>query len=109
MQYMVKKLVSVFYNTWKLVGFSFAPFSFANFTYLKTQGKDFQTGDIFMAIGGGVRTRNENLVFGTIELKAYYYPRTTTNTNQWNITVNSNIIFKYNSQLINRPDFIKVN
>ena len=100
---------SVFYNTWKLVGFSFAPFSFANFTYLKTQGKDFQTGDIFMAIGGGVRTRNENLVFGTIELKAYYYPRTTTNTNQWNITVNSNIIFKYNSQLINRPDFIKVN
>lgn len=101
---------SVFYNTWKFVGFSFAPFVFANATYLKTIGGPVKTGDIYTAVGGGVRTRNENLVFGTIELKAYYYPRTTyLNSNQWNITLNTDLRFKYVSQLIKRPDFVVVN
>jgi len=101
---------SVFYNTWKFVGFSFAPFVFANATYLKTIGGPVNAGDIYTTVGGGVRTRNENLVFGTIELKAYYYPRTTyLNTNPWNITINTDLRFKYVSQLIKRPDFVVVN
>ncbi len=100
---------SVFYNTWKLVGFSFAPFTFANITYIKPIGSEIKGGDVYTAIGGGVRTRNENLVFGTMELKAYYYPRTTRNLNQWNITINTDIRFRYNTQLIKQPDFINVN
>ena len=100
---------SVFYNTWKLVGFSFAPFTFSNVSYLKTIGSSISTGDIYTAIGGGVRTRNENLVFGTIELKAYYYPRVTGSMSQWNVTVNTDIRFRYTSQLIKRPDFVVVN
>lgn len=97
------------YNTWKLVGFSFAPFAFANSTYLKTIGSNVRTGDIYMAVGGGVRTRNENLVFGTIELKAYYYPRTTGPMNSWNVTLNTDLRFRYVSQLIRRPDFVVTN
>lgn len=100
---------SVFYNTWKLVGFSFAPFSFANVTYIKPIGSNVGFGDVYTAIGGGVRTRNENLVFGTIELKAYYYPRITRSMSQWNITINSDIRYRYNTQLIKQPDFINVN
>jgi len=100
---------SVFYNTWKLVGFSFAPFTFTNISFLKPIGFSFGSGDVYTAIGGGVRTRNENLVFGTIELKAYYYPRTTGTMNQWNITLNSDLRFKYVSQLVKRPDFVVVN
>ncbi|MCW3087346.1 MAG: hypothetical protein JWQ78_732, partial [Sediminibacterium sp.] len=100
---------SVFYNTWKFVGFSFAPFIFSNVTYLKPIGRYLETGDIYTAIGGGVRTRNENLVFGTMELKAYYYPRTTGPMSQWNVTFNTDLRFKYISQLIKRPDFVVVN
>ncbi len=100
---------SVFYNTWKLVGFSFAPFVFANITYLKPIGRYFETGEIYTSIGGGVRSRNENLVFGTIELKAFYYPRITGNLSPWNITVNTDIRFKYNTQLTKKPDFVTVN
>lgn len=100
---------SVFYNTWKLVGFSFAPFSFASFTYLKSIGKNVNTGDIYSAVGAGVRTRNENLVFGTMELKAYYYPRISGTMNQWNITFNTDLRFKYNSQLVKKPDFALLN
>lgn len=100
---------TVFYNTWKFVGFSFAPFVFSNVTYLKRIGQNVRTGDIFGAVGGGVRTRNENLVFGTIELKAYYYPRVIENMNHFNVTLNTGLRFRYISQLIKRPDYAIVN
>ena len=100
---------SVFYNTWKFLGFSFAPFVFSNITYLKTIGRDFNNGDIYSSVGGGVRTRNENLVFGTMELKIYYYPRLTYNLTPWNVTFNTDLRFRYVSQLIRRPDFVLAN
>ena len=100
---------SVFYNTWKLVGFSFAPFAYTNITYLKPIGAPLATSDLYSAVGGGIRTRNENLVFGTMELKAYYYPRTTLSMSPWNITFNTDLRFRYVSQLIKKPDFAVVN
>ena len=100
---------AVFYNTWKFFGFSFAPFTFVNTSYLKLLGTNFSKGDIYTAVGGGVRTRNENLVFGTMELKAFYFPRTTGNMTPWNITFNTDLRFKYNSQFMKRPDFAVVN
>lgn len=100
---------SVFYNTQKNYGFSFAPFVFSNITYLKSIGEGFDKGDIFTSFGTGVRTRNENLVFGTMELKVFYYPRTTDRMTPWNLTFNTGLRFKYNSQLLKRPDFVQVN
>ncbi|MEK7199917.1 MAG: hypothetical protein AAB212_08375, partial [Bacteroidota bacterium] len=78
-------------------------------SFLKALGRPLDMGDIYTAWGGGVRTRNENLVFGTMELKAFYYPRTTLGMNQWNVTFNTDLRFKYVSQLIKRPDFALVN
>jgi hypothetical protein len=100
---------SVFYNTWKFFGFNFAPFVFGNISFLKEQRRDLITGEIYAAIGTGVRTRNENLVFGTMELRAFYYPKVTSSMNNWNITFNTALQFKYNSQLVSRPEFVIVN
>jgi hypothetical protein len=100
---------SVFYNTWKFFGFSFAPFGFTNITYLRTTGSAVSEGDIYTSIGAGVRTRNENLVFGTMELRAYYYPRVLENMNIWNIVFNTALKYKYNSQLVRKPDFAVYN
>ena len=101
---------SVFYNTWKFLGFSFAPFTFANVSYLKTIGADLHKGDIYTAIGAGARTRNENLVFGTMELRASYIPRTNgSRTTTWYIAFSTDLRFKYNSQFIRRPEFAIVN
>ncbi|MFP5040971.1 hypothetical protein [Parasediminibacterium sp. JCM 36343] len=100
---------SVFYNTWKLVGFNFAPFFFANLSYIKTDKYHLDKGNGYASVGGGVRTRNENLVFGTIELRAFYFPRTVGGMQHFNIAISSDLRFKYNSQYIKRPDFIQVN
>lgn len=100
---------TVLYNTWDFFGFRFAPFCFANITYLKTAGSSITKGELYSAVGSGFRTRNENLVFGTIEFKLYYFPRTVDNMNHWNFTVTTDLKFKYNSQFVNRPDIINVN
>lgn len=100
---------TVLYNTHRYLGFSFAPFTFASLTYLKPIGGVLSSGNSYTSIGAGIRTRNENLVFGTIELKIAYNPRTTQYMSPWNITVSSNLQFKYTSEYIKRPDFVTVN
>jgi hypothetical protein len=100
---------TVFYNTWSFFGFRFAPFCFANISYLKTEGFSITKGDLYSAVGSGFRTRNENLVFGTMEFKLYYFPRVVDNMNQWNFTVTTDLKFRYNSQFVNKPNIISVN
>jgi hypothetical protein len=100
---------SVWYNSRSFYGFKSAPFAFANLTYIRTVGQQINEGDIYSALGGGMRVRNENLIFGTIELKGYYFPRTNLQMSPFNISLNTNIRFKYNSNIINRPDFVAIN
>ena len=102
-------LEQVYYNTVKYYGFSFAPFLFVNSSYIKLIGEEVKKGSIYTALGLGCRTRNENLVFGTIELKAFYYPRTLSTMNPLNISITTGLRFKYNSQLIHKPDFVQMN
>jgi hypothetical protein len=103
------KAESVFYNTTKILGFRFAPFVFADAVLLKPTKLGLGRSDIFTAFGGGVRTRNENLVLGTIELKGYFFPRVNGDMKGWKIEINSNIRFKFRSTFISRPDLIIAN
>ncbi|MFT4024457.1 MAG: hypothetical protein QM664_11810, partial [Flavihumibacter sp.] len=48
-------------------------------------------GKLFSALGGGFRTRNENLIFGTIEGRLTYYPRTMGLVNHFALTLSSNL------------------
>lgn len=103
------KLESVYYNTDKILGFRFAPFVFTDFSVLKPTKASINKSDLYSAFGGGVRTRNENLVFGTMELKGYFFPRTNGDMRGWKVELNTNIRFKYNSTFIKRPDFVNAN
>ena len=103
------KTESVFYNTKKILGFGLAPFVFADFSLVKPSKTNLEKSELYSAVGGGIRTRNENLVFGTIELKAYYFPRTNGGMTPFRIELNSGLRFKYRSSFISRPDFIIAN
>lgn len=99
----------VMYNTKKILGFRFAPFAFADASALKPTKEHISKTELYGALGGGVRTRNENLVFGTVELKGYYFPRTTGDMRNWRVEINTNIRFRYRSNFIARPDFVVAN
>ncbi len=100
---------SVWYNSKSFFGFRTSPFAFGNITYLRTVGQPIGDGDIYSSLGSGMRLRNENLIFGTIELKAFYFPRTNRQVSPWNISLITNLRYKYNSSIISKPNFVQIN
>ncbi len=100
---------TVFYNNRALWGFKSAPFVFGNLTYIRAVGNPILKGDIYTAIGSGMRIRNENLVFGTIELKGCYFPRTNQQLSPWNFSLITNLRYKYNSNIVEKPNYVEIN
>jgi hypothetical protein len=103
------KFESVYYNLQKILGFRIAPFVFTDFGLVKPINEPYKNVQGFTALGGGIRTRNEHLVFGTIELKGYYFPRVDVGVKNWRIDLTSKLTFRYNSNFLRRPDFINGN
>ena len=103
------KAESAFYLPLSLAAFRFAPFIFYNTSLFTPEHSGFADSKLYTSVGGGLRTRNESLIFGTVELRAYYFPRKNFNNERFKIAVNTNLKFKYNSQLGGRPDFIQAN
>ncbi len=100
---------SVFFNLKKWLGFRFAPFVFADLSLIKDINEITKNTQGFTALGGGLRARNENLVFGTIELKGYYFPRIDEGLKNWRIEFTSKLRFNFNTSFIRRPEFVSPN
>lgn len=100
---------SVFFSPWNFINFRFAPFVFANAALFTIEGDKFSDSKIFSSIGAGIRTRNEALIFGTLELKGYYFPRKNFANESFRVEFNTNIRFRYNRQFIKRPEFVQIN
>ena len=100
---------SVFFSPWSLLFFRFAPFVFANGSYINLKVQDESVPKLYAALGAGVRVRNESLIFGTTEFRGMYFPRKNFRGESWRVQVRTNIRFKYNQEFIRRPEFVKVN
>ena len=103
------KVESVFYNLTRILGFRFAPFVFGDLSLLRPINQPITQSDGYYAVGAGIRTRNESLVFGTIELRGYYFPRTMEGMRNWKIDITTKLRFRFNSNFIKKPDFIRAN
>ncbi len=100
------KAESVFFSPWTLAGFRFAPILFANVTAFQPYQKKMS---LYSTFGGGMRVRNESLIFGTIEIKGFYFPGSNYKGESLGLSLSTNVVFKYNTQFIKKPDFIQVN
>lgn len=98
-----------FFLKYKAFGFQFAPFVFGDATLLTPEKTSISKSNMYYGLGGGVRTRNENLVFGTIELRAIYFPRKVENLNTFKVQINTNLRFRYNTNFVKAPDVIQLN
>ena len=92
-----------------LLGFHFAPLVFTEMAMIAPKNETLIKQKTYFALGGGVRTRNENLIFGTIELRMYYFPRVIEDLSHFRITLSSNLRVKYSSGFVNAPAFIRYN
>jgi hypothetical protein len=93
----------------KLLGFKLAPFTFGEMAWIAPDHASLFAKDPYFGIGGGIRTRNENLIFGTIELRMIYYPRTVEDMNSFSIRVTTNLRVKYSATFVKPPSFVLYN
>ncbi len=100
---------TTFFLTPKLFGFKFAPFVFGDGVLLTPEHQKFSKSSLYYGIGGGVRTRNENLVFGTIELRCVYFPRREKDNKAFKFSLTTNLRFRYNTNYVKAPDIIQLN
>jgi hypothetical protein len=100
---------TTFYINYKFLGFKFAPFAFGDLSFLTPEDGVLQKSALYHGIGAGVRTRNENLIFNTIELRMVYFPRKTAQNTSFKIMINTGIQFRYNSTYVRQPDVVLLN
>lgn len=100
---------SAFFLRYRLFGFKFSPFAGGSVVLLKQPQEQLVKSDLFWSLAAGVRTRNENLIFGTVELRANYFPRNLVGNNRFKIMLAANLKFRSNSNYVHAPDIIRVN
>lgn len=99
---------TVMFTDWNFIGFRFAPIAFASLAFLSKEKQHIFYNEPYYGLGGGMRMRNENLVFGTIEFRGTYYPRVSDATH-FKFSVTTNLRIKYTGSLIKVPSFIQYN
>jgi hypothetical protein len=76
---------------------------------LTPPNQNFSKSAIYDGIGAGIRSRNENLIFNTIELRAVYFPVPTPQNNTFKIMLNTGLQFRYNNTYVRQPDVVSLN
>lgn len=100
---------SIFFLQQKYFGFKLAPFLTGDLIYLGDNKSPINVSGAFYGIGGGLRTRNENLGLGTIEFRGIVYPRKVIGDNRIKVSVAVNLQFRYNNTYVSKPDIIELN
>ncbi len=103
------QLETEFYLRYKFFGFQFAPFPYGDLTVLTPANSPLSKSSLYTSLGGGVRARNENLVFETIEMRAYFFPDAPKDMRGFKVIVNANIKYRYSSNFITPPDVVQLN
>lgn len=67
-------LESVLFSPVNIIGFRFAFFGFTDFAFLSGTNEILGRGYALSSIGLGVRIRNDNLIFNTLQIRIGYFP-----------------------------------
>jgi hypothetical protein len=73
-QRLAVNLESVLFSPVNFYGFRFAFFGFADLGFLFGTNEFVQQGEVLSSIGLGIRIRNDNLVFNTLQIRLGYFP-----------------------------------
>jgi hypothetical protein len=103
------QLETAFYLKYKFLGFQFAPFPYGDLTLIAPEKGSFIQSALYTSLGGGIRARNQNLVFETIEIRSFFFPAAPANMRGFKVVVSSNIRFRYSSNYITAPDLVRLN
>ncbi|OHX66148.1 BamA/TamA family outer membrane protein [Flammeovirga pacifica] len=97
----------VWFTPWYFYGFKFAFYQHFEVGFLlDEEDVSISRDQTFTSFGGGIRTRNENLVFNTISLDFKLYPNTPDGRSNYQISVSTSIQLPLFDFKPSRPQFI---
>jgi hypothetical protein len=99
---------SALFTPWSLIGFRFAPFTAIDMVAVNCV-ECLTTNNLYWGFSGGLRTRNENLIFGTIELKFTYLPNDQYGNSKFVFGFRQNLQIKNTGSFVRAPSFILYN
>lgn len=99
---------SIVYTPWSLLGFRIAPFAALNWAMMKCYSCE-EENKIFAGISGGFRIRNENLIFGTMDLRATYIPNDESGNSKIRFSFRQNLRFRKTDTFVTAPALIQYN
>ncbi|MBL7857567.1 MAG: hypothetical protein JNM57_07750 [Cyclobacteriaceae bacterium] len=100
------RMETAFYTPWQVIGFRFAPFvgvSAAWMDCLTCEDKS----TLFWGFSTGFRTRNENLIFGTIELRITYIPANDVTGSQFAFDFKQRLKIKNSGTFVKPPSLVQ--
>lgn len=100
------RIQAIVFTDWKILGFNFAVVPQFDFAFLGQKGGTLTSSNFFQGYSMGLRTRNENLIFNTVEVRGFFFPNTVENINHFRVNVTANIRIKYPTTLVRAPDTI---
>ncbi len=100
---------STLFVNWKILGFNFAGFAAGESAFYQQDPGENALQKFVWGVNGGFRIRNENLIFGTIEVRAYYFPVTVRGLEPFSVRVSTNVRLKYTSTFVRPPSFVNYN
>jgi hypothetical protein len=100
------KLESVLFTPYKLIGFRVALFASADMGIIKGSNFASVNNRLFSGIGIGVRIRNENLVFNTIQLKYTWYPYLPNEAVYYNFTAEGEPRLRLRNLYMDEPQIV---
>lgn len=100
---------SVLFLPRSILGFRFAPFVALDMVYVSKCATCEVPKTNFIGISSGFRTRNENLIFGTMEIKFTFIPEDGNGDSQFVIGFKENIRVKNSGTFVKPPSLITYN
>jgi hypothetical protein len=91
------------FTPWKVIGFRLAPVARIDLAFIDRYTGLLRSNNFYTGFSAGLRARNENLVFNTIEARLFYYPKVVEKIEHLRFTVSVNFRIKYPTNLVNKP------
>jgi hypothetical protein len=96
------------YTPWSLLGFRFAPFVAVDLVSIECLTCE-QANKTYWGLSTGFRTRNENLIFGTIEVKMTYIPEEENGEPKFVFGFKQNLRVRNTGTFVKKPSLIQYN
>ncbi|NOT76054.1 MAG: hypothetical protein HOP08_14100 [Cyclobacteriaceae bacterium] len=97
---------AVIFTSSKILGFRLAPVARIDMALINRNVDLIRSENFFTGISAGIRARNENLIFNTIEARVFFYPRVVERIQHLSFSIGTNIRIKYPNTLVTAPSTV---